>query len=115
MRSRVVLEKPLGHDLIGIGIELAKRQVLELLAHFLHAHAARGAALNLGLSAMAETAQALHEGAAHLPAHEVAHLREMNHSRRFWSHVKRVMPEYERGRAWLHERGSELHAIGLAR
>ena len=44
---------------------------LELRAH---AHAARGAALNLGLAALAQTAQALHEGAAHLPAHEVAHL-----------------------------------------
>jgi CheY-like chemotaxis protein/HPt (histidine-containing phosphotransfer) domain-containing protein len=38
------------------------------------AHAARGAALNLGLAALAQTAQALHEGAAHLPAHEVVHL-----------------------------------------
>ncbi len=40
----------------------------------MHAHAARGVALNLGLAALAQTAQALHEGAAHLPAHEVAHL-----------------------------------------
>jgi two-component system, sensor histidine kinase len=39
-----------------------------------HAHAARGAALNLGLPALAATAEALHEGAAHLPAHEVARL-----------------------------------------
>ena len=33
-------QQALGHNLIGIRIELAKRQVLELLAHFLHAHAA---------------------------------------------------------------------------
>ena len=46
-------------------------QPLELRVH---AHAARGAALNLGLAALAQTAQSLHEGAAHLPAHEVAHL-----------------------------------------
>jgi hypothetical protein len=46
-------------------------QPLELRVH---AHAARGAALNLGLAALAQTAQALHEGAAHLPAHEIAHL-----------------------------------------
>jgi HPt (histidine-containing phosphotransfer) domain-containing protein len=46
-------------------------QPLDLRAH---AHAARGVALNLGLPALAQTAQALHEGAAHLPAHEVAHL-----------------------------------------
>ena len=39
-----------------------------------NAHAARGAALNFGLSALAQTAQALHEGATHVPAHEIARL-----------------------------------------
>ncbi len=39
-----------------------------------HAHAARGAAANLGLAALAQTAQALQEGATHLPAHEIARL-----------------------------------------
>jgi signal transduction histidine kinase/DNA-binding response OmpR family regulator len=38
------------------------------------AHAARGAALNLGLAAIADTAASLQEGAAHLPAHEIARL-----------------------------------------
>lgn len=51
----------------------------------------------------------------YLAAHEVAHLREMNHSRRFWAQVRRCMPDYERGRAWLHEHGCALHAIGHAR
>jgi len=37
-------------------------------------HATRGAALNLGLSALAATAEALQQGAAHLPAHEIARL-----------------------------------------
>jgi signal transduction histidine kinase/CheY-like chemotaxis protein len=46
-------------------------QPLELRVN---AHAAKGAALNLGLSALAATATALQEGAAHLPAHEVARL-----------------------------------------
>ena len=40
----------------------------------LHAHATRGAALNLGLAALAATAEGLQNGAAHLPAHEVARL-----------------------------------------
>lgn len=39
-----------------------------------HAHSAKGAALELGLAALAATAKALEEGAAHLPAHEVARL-----------------------------------------
>lgn len=33
--------------------------------------------------------------------HELCHLKEMNHSKRFWSHVKAVMPEYETSRKWL--------------
>ena len=40
----------------------------------LHAHATRGAALNLGLAALAATAGSLQDGAAHLPAHEIARL-----------------------------------------
>jgi predicted metal-dependent hydrolase len=51
----------------------------------------------------------------YLAAHEVAHLREMNHSRRFWAHVRRCLPDFERGRQWLHEHGCALHAVGLAR
>lgn len=39
-----------------------------------NAHAAKGAALNLGLSGLASTAEALQDGAAHLPAHEIARL-----------------------------------------
>jgi signal transduction histidine kinase/DNA-binding response OmpR family regulator len=46
-------------------------QPLELRTN---AHAAKGAALNLGLAGLAATAEALHEGAAHLPAHEIARL-----------------------------------------
>jgi predicted metal-dependent hydrolase len=51
----------------------------------------------------------------YLAAHEVAHLKEMNHSRRFWAQVRRCIPDYERGRDWLHEHGCKLHAVGMAR
>jgi two-component system, sensor histidine kinase len=46
-------------------------QPLELRVN---AHAAKGAALNLGLAGLAATAEALQQGAAHLPAHEIARL-----------------------------------------
>ncbi|MGE3143005.1 MAG: M48 family metallopeptidase [Hyphomonadaceae bacterium] len=49
----------------------------------------------------------------YLAAHEVAHLREMNHSRRFWALVKRLCPEDERGKAWLDRHGAALHGIGV--
>ena len=51
----------------------------------------------------------------YLAAHEVAHLVEMNHSRRFWALVRRCAPDFERGRRWLHEHGCSLHAVGMAR
>ncbi|HWI10121.1 MAG TPA: SprT family zinc-dependent metalloprotease, partial [Burkholderiaceae bacterium] len=34
-------------------------------------------------------------------AHELAHLREMNHSARFWDVVRSVLPDYERARGSL--------------
>lgn len=49
---------------------------------------------------------------SYLAAHETAHLRELNHSKRFWTHVARCMPEYEQAEAWLRKHGAALHAIG---
>ncbi len=48
----------------------------------------------------------------YVAAHEVAHLREMNHSNRFWKQVEKCFPDWKEARTWLHERGSALHAIG---
>jgi predicted metal-dependent hydrolase len=41
-------------------------------------------------------------------AHEVAHLREMNHSPRFWKHVATLCPDYARHRAWFKDHGKRL-------
>jgi hypothetical protein len=61
-----------GPEMIGrLRVALRDGQALDLRVN---AHAARGAALNFGLSALAQTAQALHEGATHVPAHEIARL-----------------------------------------
>ncbi|MEN9873649.1 MAG: hypothetical protein RL186_546 [Pseudomonadota bacterium] len=45
-------------------------------------------------------------------AHEMAHLLELNHSRRFWSHVETLMPDWQTARAWLKTHGARLHALG---
>ena len=50
----------------------------------------------------------------YLAAHEVAHLSEMNHSRRFWTLCKSLAPETDTARAWLASHGPALHAIGAA-
>jgi predicted metal-dependent hydrolase len=48
----------------------------------------------------------------YLAAHEVAHLREMNHSDRFWRHVAAICPQMDQAKAWLHRHGATLHAVG---
>lgn len=49
----------------------------------------------------------------YVAAHECAHLLEMNHSKRFWAHVERCMPDYKLFRFWLDKHGRELHALGV--
>ena len=45
----------------------------------------------------------------YVAAHEVAHLREMNHSAEFWALVDRLYPGYGAPRRWLRENGAALH------
>ncbi len=40
--------------------------------------------------------------------HELAHLKEMNHSPRFWKIVYDVMPDYKEKEKWLSEHGGTL-------
>lgn len=46
-------------------------------------------------------------------AHELAHLKEMNHSPKFWKEVERLMPNHATHKNWLKKNGIMLHRIGL--
>jgi predicted metal-dependent hydrolase len=48
----------------------------------------------------------------YVAAHEAAHLREMNHGQRFWRLVRDTMPDAQKARTWLKQRGAELHRFG---
>jgi predicted metal-dependent hydrolase len=48
----------------------------------------------------------------YLAAHEVAHLRELNHSHRFWKITHQLCPRTDEAEAWLKTYGSALHRIG---
>lgn len=45
-------------------------------------------------------------------AHEIAHLRHMNHGKRFWALVNRLTPHTDHAIAWLNTDGSRLLRIG---
>ena len=46
-------------------------------------------------------------------AHEVAHLREMNHSPRFWAHVRSLAPNMQAAQVWLKVNGRDLQRYGV--
>jgi predicted metal-dependent hydrolase len=44
----------------------------------------------------------------YLVLHELAHLKEMNHSRRFWSEVERLCPPFREAERWLKQHSNLL-------
>jgi hypothetical protein len=42
--------------------------------------------------------------------HELVHIREKNHSAKFWAILESVLPDYRKHRRWLRENG---HLLGL--
>lgn len=52
------------------------------------------------------------EVADYVAAHECAHLLEANHGPRFWAHVRALVGDERRHRAWLRAEGARLHAVG---
>src|SRR4030042_6911781 len=40
--------------------------------------------------------------------HELVHIKEKNHSKRFWNYLESVHPDYKKHRLWLKENGSSL-------
>lgn len=48
---------------------------------------------------------------AYLCAHEVSHLKEMNHSKKFWANVELLCPNYKRFQKWLKQNGKGLFGV----
>ena len=50
---------------------------------------------------------------SYIVAHEVAHLRHMNHSSAFWNLVAEMHPSVESAKKWLKINGADLHKYGI--
>lgn len=50
----------------------------------------------------------------YVAAHEVAHLREMNHGPRFWALVDGAVPRMDEAKTWLQIYGMDLHRYGVS-
>jgi predicted metal-dependent hydrolase len=50
----------------------------------------------------------------YVAAHEVAHLKEMNHGVRFWRHVAKLFPRLEEAKLWLRLHGMDLYRYGMS-
>jgi hypothetical protein len=48
----------------------------------------------------------------YVAAHEVAHLKEMNHGPRFWRITAELCADTEPARTWLKAHGAGLHRYG---
>ncbi|MGI9386185.1 MAG: M48 family metallopeptidase [Methyloligellaceae bacterium] len=48
----------------------------------------------------------------YVAAHEVAHLKEMNHGDEFWSLVRQTYPRLKTAQTWLASHGIDLHRYG---
>ncbi|MGI9409117.1 MAG: M48 family metallopeptidase [Hyphomicrobiaceae bacterium] len=49
----------------------------------------------------------------YVAAHEVAHLREMNHGPNFWALVRKTCPVMDEAKHWLQAYGLDLHRYGV--
>ena len=47
-------------------------------------------------------------------AHELSHLKEMNHSPRFWAWVRSLTPDADSSRRWLKTNGGALYRYGIS-
>lgn len=48
----------------------------------------------------------------YVAAHEVAHLKEMNHGPNFWALVRETFPDLDQAKEWLQVYGLDLHRYG---
>ena len=45
----------------------------------------------------------------YIVVHELCHLLELNHSRKFWALVAQIIPDYKENKEWLQKNGLRMN------
>ncbi|MBL8556527.1 MAG: M48 family metallopeptidase [Phenylobacterium sp.] len=110
-RAAAVLTARTAHYAAALGAPMPKVTVADAKSRWGSCRPGpRGAAGNIRYSW--RLALAPFEVADYVAAHECAHLLELNHGPRFWAHVRSLVGDERRHRAWLRAEGARLHAFG---
>ena len=102
MRALMRIRQRLSHYAPLIGVEFGRVAIRDQKSRWGSCSAKRNLNFNWKLI------MAPPEVLDYVVIHELCHLIEFNHSRRFWSLVEKQMPEYEVWKKWLKTHGSEL-------
>lgn len=96
-QARALFERRCAHFAAALGVRYTRLSLSSAQTRWGSASASGAIRLNWRL---------IHFGPAiidYVVAHELAHLREMNHSARFWELVRSVVPDYEQARERLRD------------
>jgi predicted metal-dependent hydrolase len=96
-RAREILEDRVAHFALRMGLSCRSVRISDAKERWGSCNAAGG--LNFAWRLV----MALPPVIDYVIVHELSHLVEMNHSRRFWWRLGRVLPDYAERRKWLRE------------
>lgn len=100
--ARAVINARVAHWAALLGLQYKKVYIKDQRS--LWASCSTRGNLNFSWRLAAAPAEALD----YVVIHELCHLREMNHSKRFWAHVAAACPDYRARRRWLRDNSALL-------
>jgi len=101
-RAREILEDRVAHFALRMGLSCRSVRITDAKERWGSCNAAGG--LNFAWRLVMAPPAVID----YVIVHELSHLVEMNHSRRFWGRVGRVLPDYAKRRKWLRENEHRL-------
>lgn len=96
-RAREIITTRVAHWAARLGLEYKKVFIKDQRSLWASCSARGNLNFNWRLAA------APPEALDYVVIHELCHLREMNHSRKFWAHVFAACPDYKAQRRWLRD------------